>query len=130
MTLLATYFSKRQKQVHDVKDAFLSLSKGKCLNNCPVYDLWIFKDGQVIYNGIENVEKLGVHRMLISTEVISHLNELFLNMKPEELGHSNQKKKPLTLLKIKRKRLVYQSSRISGSLLELDRLLESLINSI
>ena len=54
MTLLTTYFTKKRSNF-SVKDAFLSLSKGKCLVDCPVYDLLIFRDGQVIYNGIENV---------------------------------------------------------------------------
>jgi hypothetical protein len=130
MTLLTTYFTKRQKHSYNVKDAFLSLSKGKCLIDCPVYDLWIFSDGQVIYNGIENVEKEGVHKMLISHEAIKHLNNLLLDMKPEDIGSVRERKKPLTLLKFKNKRIVYQSNRVSGSLYELDRLFESIINSL
>lgn len=130
MTLLTTYFTKKHKQSYDVKDAFLSLSKGKCLVDCPVYDLLIFCDGQVIYNGIENVEKEGVHKMLISHEAIKHLNNLLLDMKPEDLGGVRERKKPLTLLKFKNKRIVYQSNRVSGSLYELDRLFESIISSL
>lgn len=130
MTLLTTYFTKRQKQSYDVKDAFLSLSKGKSLIDCPVYDLLIFSDGHVIYNGIENVEKVGVHKMLISHEAIKHLNNLLLDMKPEDLGDVRERKKPLTLLKFKNKRIVYQSKRVSGSLYELDRLFESIISSL
>lgn len=130
MALLATYFSKRHKQSYNIKDAFLSLSKGKCLNDCPVYDLWIFKDGLVVYNGIENVEKEGIHRLFISLEAVKHINNLLSNLGAEDLGNNNQRKKPLTLLKFKGKRIVYQTSRISGSLLELDRLLESVIESL
>lgn len=130
MALLATYFSKRHKQSYNIKDAFLSLSKGKCINECPVYDLWIFKDGLVVYNGIENVEKQGIHRLFISLEAVKHINHLLLNMGPEDLGNNNQRKKPLTLLKFKGKRIVYQTSRIGGSLLELDRLLESIVENL
>jgi len=130
MTLLSTYFTKRHKHSYNIKNAFLSLSKGKSLIDCPVYDLWIFSDGQVIYNGIENVEKEGIHKMLISHEAIKHLNNLLLEMKPEDLGSVRERKKPLTLLKFKNKRIVYQSIRVSGSLCELDRLFESIINSL
>jgi len=130
MTLLTTYFTKKQKQTYNIKDAFLSLSKGRCLNDCPVYDLWIFKDGQVVYNGIENVQKEGIHKMLISHEAINYLNQLLMEMKPENLGNIRERKKPLTLLKFKGKRIVYQSTKISGSLLELDHLLESIIKSL
>lgn len=130
MALLTTYFTKRERQSYNVKDAFISLSKGKCLNDCPVYDLWIFSDGQVIYNGVENVQKEGIHKMLLSYEAIKYLNQLLLEMKPEDLGGIRERKKPLTLLKFKKKRLVYQSSRISGSLMELDQLFESIIKSL
>ena len=130
MTLITTYFAKRHKQTYNVKDAFLSLSKGRCLADCPVYDLWIFRDGQVIFNGIENVDKKGVHKMLISHEAIKYLNELISEMKPKDIGSVREKKKPLTLLKFKNKRIVYQSSRIGGSLMELDRLLESIVKSL
>lgn len=130
MTLLTTYFTKKQKLSYNVKDAFLSLSKGRCLNDCPVYDLWIFKDGQVVYNGIENVQKVGIHKMLISHEAIKYLNQLLLEMKSEDLGNIRERKKPLTLLKFKGKRIVYQSSKVNGSLLELDQLLDSIIKSL
>ncbi|HEX9827808.1 MAG TPA: DUF6438 domain-containing protein [Flavobacteriaceae bacterium] len=130
MTLLTTYFTKKQKQSYNIKDAFISLSKGRCLNSCPVYDLWIFKDGQVVYNGIENVEKQGIHKMLISHEAIKHLHHLLLELAPEDIGNIRERKKPLTLLKFKGKRIVYQSTRVSGNLLELDRLFESIIKSL
>lgn len=130
MALLTSYFVKKQKQSYDIKDAFISLSKGKCLNDCPVYDLWIFKTGQVIYNGIEHVEKKGIHKMFISLEAVKHLNELLLTISPEDLGNVKERKKPLTLLKFKGKRIVYQSNRVSGCIKELDNLLESIIKSI
>ena len=130
MTLLTEYFIKSQKHTHNVKDAFLSLSKGSSLTDCPVYDLWIFRDGQVIYNGIENVDKKGTHKMLISHEALKYLNELILEMKPKDLGGVREKKKPLTLIKFKDKRIVYQSSKAGGSLMELDRLLDSIVKSL
>lgn len=121
---------KKQKQSYDIKDAFLSLSKGKCFDDCPVYDLWIFKNGQVIYNGIENVDKKGIHKMFISYEAVKHLNQLLIDMSPEDLGNIRERKKPLTLLKFRNKRIVYLSSRANGSLKELDNLLESIIKSL
>lgn len=130
MASLTTYFTKRDRQTYNVKDAFISLSKGKCLNDCPVYDLWVFSDGQVIYNGIENVQKEGIHKMLLSQEAIKYLNQLLLEMKPEDIGGIKERKKPLTLLKFKKKRIVYQSSRISGGLKELEHLFESIIKSL
>jgi len=130
MTLLTSYFTKRQRRAYKNKDALISLSKGKCLNDCPVYDLWIFEDGQVVYNGIENVEKEGIHKMSISLEAIKHLNQLLSEIAPEDIGIIRERKKPLTLLKFKDKRIVYQSSKVRRSLMELDQLLESIIKSL
>ena len=76
-------------------------------------------------------EKEGVHKMLISHEAIELLNNLLLGMKPERVRRcSRERKKPLTLLKFKNKRIVYQSNRVSGSLYELDRLFESIIDLV
>ena len=130
MALLTSYFTRKQKQAHNVKNALISLSKGKCLNDCPVYDLWVFRDGQVVYNGIENVQKKGIHKMMIPFEAIKHLNRLLIGVSPEDLGNICERKKPLTLLKFKDKRIVYQSSKVKGDLLELDKLLESIIKSL
>ena len=38
MALLTSYFVKKEKQSYDIKDAFISISKGRCLHDCPVYD--------------------------------------------------------------------------------------------
>jgi hypothetical protein len=130
MTLLTSYFVKKEKEVYDTSDAFLSLSNGRCLAPCPVYDLWIFKDGRVIYKGIENAEKLGVHKMYLSLEALKHLDLLLSKMSTEDIGGIRERKKPLRLLKFKGKRIVYQSNRISGSLLELDHLFKAIIKSL
>jgi hypothetical protein len=130
MALLTSYFVKKEKQSYDIKDAFISISKGRCLHDCPVYDLWIFKNGQVVYNGLENVDKKGIHKMLISLEAIKHLNQLLIDISPNDLGSIRERKKPLTLLKFRGKRMVYQSSRVGGRLKELDDLLESIIKSL
>jgi hypothetical protein len=130
MTLLTSYFVQKQKPTYKRNDAFLSLSKGKCLDDCPVYDLLIFNDGQVIYKGIEHVEKIGIHKMSISLEAISHLNDLLNKMVPQNIGSLRERKKPLSLLKFNGKRIVYQSTKINGSLLELDNLLDSIVKSL
>lgn len=130
MSILASYFTRRQRQSYNIKNALISLSKGKCLNDCPVYDLWIFRDGHVVYNGIENVQKKGVHKMMISFEAIKHLNLLLSKISSEDIGNIRERKKPLTLLKFNGKRIVYQSSKVRGGLLELDQLLESITNSL
>jgi len=62
---------------HDASIPVIQLTKKRCLGKCPVYDLMIYKNGLVTYNGIENVSKRGVHQFNIPTKKIEELNKLF-----------------------------------------------------
>ncbi len=47
----------------------VSLSKSSCFGKCAVYNLTIYNDGLAIFEGKENVEKIGVyHKMLNAVE--------------------------------------------------------------
>ena len=65
MILVASCKTSSKTKIIDTQRALISLSKGRCLGNCPVYDLWVFKNGNVIYNGIDNVNKTGIHETTI-----------------------------------------------------------------
>ena len=130
MTLLTSYFVSKQEKLKDTNDAFLSLSKGKCQNNCPVYDLWIFENGQVIYKGIENVVKMGVHTTTISTDVVRKMNDFILNSNSRDIGDAKGRDNPLTIIKFNNKKIVFQSQRAKGNLLELNNLLEHIASVI
>lgn len=130
MTLLTSYFVSKQEKLKDTNDALLSLSKGKCQNNCPVYDLWIFENGQVIYKGIENVSKEGVHTITISTDLVRKMYDLILNCNPRDIGGAKGRDNPLTIIKFNNKKVVFQSQRAKGNLLELNNLLEHIASTI
>lgn len=131
MTILASYMAKKQKQSLDIKDAFLSISKGKSVdNNSRVYDLWIFENGRAIYNGIENVEEEGLHNLSVSLEDLYKIKKYISNYSTNEIGQAKGRDNPLTILKFHGKKIVFQTERISGNLLELNNLLESLVDNI
>ena len=111
-------------------DAILRLSKGKCLNNRPVFDLWIFETGQVIYKGIENVNKIGISKTIIPLDTVSRIKFLADQIHYDEVGDAKGRDNPLTIIKYKNRKIVFQSSRVKGSLLELNSLLEYLANEI
>lgn len=62
---------------HDASSPVIQLTKKRCLGKCPVYDLMIYKNGLVTYNGIENVSKKGIYQFSIPTDKIEELNKLF-----------------------------------------------------
>ncbi|WP_242203313.1 DUF6438 domain-containing protein [Aestuariivivens insulae] len=130
MTLLTSYFASKQPLNKNTHDAFLSLFKGKSSNNGPVYDLWIFDDGNIIYKGISNVEKIGVHKTEISLDVINRIKSFARNLTPNEVGKAKGRENPLTILKFNNRKVVYQSSRAKGNLLELHNLLEYIVINI
>jgi hypothetical protein len=59
----------------------ISLEKTSCYGPCPVYSLYIYGDGTVLYEGIENVRVVGEQRSSISAEEVVNLVNGFLKSK-------------------------------------------------
>lgn len=51
-----------------ITDTLVFLSRGYCFGVCPVYEATIFNNGIVLYNGIDNVERNGLHHGRITQE--------------------------------------------------------------
>lgn len=131
MSLLASYFSNKNKPSFNTEGAYLSLSKGKnLLDSSPVFDLWVFDNGELIYNGVENVEKVGMYKTFVLLDVIDSIKEFVLNINPKDVGEVKGIDNPLTILKLDNKKIVYQPIRIKGNLLSLNNLLESMVENI
>lgn len=131
MSLLASYFSNKKEESFNTEGAFLSLSKGKnLLDNSPVFDLWIFENGQIIYNGVENVEKTGMYKTNVLLEIIDNIKAFGLNINSKDIGEVKGIDNPLTILKLNNKKIVYQSVRVKGNLLRLNDLLETMVENI
>lgn len=131
MNLLASYMTKKLTPSLEPKDAFLSLSKGKGVDSdSPVYDVWIFENGHVIYNGIENVVEKGFNYITISYDDVYKLKQYISNFNLKEIGKVKGRDNPLNILKFNNKKIVFQSERISGNLLELSNLIEKIVRTI
>lgn len=131
MSLLASYFSNKSESSFSTEGFLISISKGKnLLDNSPVFDLWVFENGKLIYNGVENVAKIGMHKTIISLDTVDEIKEFILNINPKDIGKVKGIDNPLTILKLNQKKIVYQSTRITGNLLNLNNLLESIIENI
>lgn len=130
MTLLTSYFVSKPKRLEQMDDAFLSLTKGKSINNNPVFDLWVFESGTVIYKGISNVEKTGVHKTTVPLETINRIKSLVNHLSPDDVGDAKGRENPLTIIKFNNRKMVYQSVRAKGSLFKLNNLLEYIAGTV
>lgn len=121
--------NKKNSSVIEEK-VVVTYSKGRCLGNCPVYDIYIYNNGKVVYNGLENVNKKGVHESTISLDTLKQIELLMKNFKPEEIGNTSGRDMPFTILKINDNKVVYRSSRSSGNLLKINNLIENIKENI
>ena len=51
--------------VENEKTPFLAMRRTPCYGKCPTYKLNIFSNGDIIYQGIRFVEKLGLYKSTI-----------------------------------------------------------------
>ena len=130
MVLITSCSISKKLDINDTDKAYISLSKGKCRGHCPVYDLWIFKDGKVLYNGINNVEKIGLHETTISDEIMTEIEALVNAADAQEMGRPRGRDLPLTMMRINNEKIVFQETRISGNLLILNNLLKEIQQKI
>jgi Domain of unknown function (DUF6438) len=54
-------------------ETFIAVSSGTCSGNCPVYELYLFDDGRVVFNGRKGTKKVGVWNKKVSPDVYAEL---------------------------------------------------------
>ena len=62
-----------QKQVQE--NALVYYGKTACLGKCPVYDVYVFPDGKVHYQGFQNVTKKGKFEYTISLQKVKEIQQ-------------------------------------------------------
>ena len=93
---------------HDASSPVIQLTKKRCLGKCPVYDLMIYKNGLVTYNGIDHVKKKGIYQFSISSEKIQKLNKLFVDSGFKEIENDKTKGRDFPITQI-----TYQNKTVS-----------------
>lgn len=60
---------------NDSKDdsLFASIERGFCFGTCPVYKLYIYTNGNAVYEGIKNIEMEGVFAAQLTPEQMNRL---------------------------------------------------------
>jgi Domain of unknown function (DUF6438) len=60
-------------------DKFVAIAGGSCSGTCPVYELYVFDDGRVIFLGKKYTGKLGVFKKQIGREAYADLVTLVVH---------------------------------------------------
>lgn len=97
----------------------IALYKSNCFGKCKVYNLKIYKDRTVIYEGIKNVEKIGIFNSVITDVEYQSLINLFeganfQNLEPTYLTGVRDKQK--ITLEYFQKEVQYQNRAASEEL--------------
>jgi len=115
----------------------ISLNKTACFGECPVYSVQFFKDGSVIYEGIENVEKIGKYRGELD---VTKVNEIIVTA--SEMGyfdldfrydneHVTDMPSATTYIDYKGKqKRVFCRFECDKRLLKINQLIENFVNSL
>lgn len=59
------------------ENTFVKVSKTHCSGDCAVYDAILFKNGTVIFNGIENVSTIGKQEFTITESQMNKIKNMF-----------------------------------------------------
>ena len=54
-------------------DRFVAISGGQCSGTCPVYELYVFDDGRVVFSGRKDTAKTGVWNKKVAPTVYAEL---------------------------------------------------------
>jgi hypothetical protein len=54
-------------------DTLLLFQKTACFGACPTYDVLVYSNGKVMYKGIKNVDRMGVHHSKLDIKQLSEL---------------------------------------------------------
>jgi hypothetical protein len=60
---------------------FIGISGGSCNGTCPVYELYLFDDGRVVFSGRKDVKKTGVWEKQVSPETYGELLAMIIRTK-------------------------------------------------
>lgn len=137
LIILLSSCSSLNKKIAKLKDQdlIISLDKGPCATKCSEYNVKLYKNGYVVYEGKTNVEKYGLYAKQISTSDLKAITNAFdIN---DFFGFENQYPNPdpdmptITMIynKDAQSKTVIGGLERPKKLLDLQRILETLIRA-
>jgi hypothetical protein len=117
------------KAVLNIDSALLRYSKSGCLGNCPIYDLYIFENGTVLYNDVKNTSKKKIHST-IALEKIAILKSLLNSIIVEDYQSVKGRDVAITSIFFNNNTVKYNANTVAGNLLKIDSLIQEIIREI
>src|SRR6188474_2880483 len=62
-------------------DKFIGISGGSCSGTCPVYELYVFEDGRVVFSGRKDTAKTGTWNKRVEPAVYAELLTMIVRTK-------------------------------------------------
>lgn len=85
----------------DQQEVLIQVSKKRCLGKCPVYDLYLYQNGEVVFNGIDNVNKLGKTKIKVTKSRLEDIKVLLQKINWDTLQTSDRRKRDMAITRIK-----------------------------
>ena len=111
ITLYSCQFTYKPYE-YQQKKSFISLQKKSCYGKCPIYEIEIFENGSLIFNGKKNVEKIGIYNSKLTKEDMNKILDKAKHIKFQKLQNEyieSLNDLPRTILKVKNKVIEYNS---------------------
>jgi hypothetical protein len=62
-------------------DQFVGISSGSCSGSCPVYELYVFEDGRVLFSGRKDTSRTGIWKKQVSPDAYAELVTMIVRTK-------------------------------------------------
>ncbi|CAL2103126.1 conserved exported protein of unknown function [Tenacibaculum sp. 190130A14a] len=98
-------------------NTLLYYGKTRCLGKCPVFDMYIYEDGTLFYEGFENVSVIGKKELKLSSKDLSFLKEE-LNKLSFTVQNQQKRDLPNIILKYNGKKMITQDRNKLKTLLD------------
>ena len=108
------------------KNELIYYGKTACLGKCPVFDLYIYEDGKVVYLGFKNVEKKGKFITTISKDKVEEIKNEVLKLDVSS-NTKTIRDLPNTIIKISERTIKIQNL---NKVEHLDKILKNIISNI
>jgi hypothetical protein len=79
MILVSIYSCSGPKTITD-EDLLIELKRTPCYGSCPVYTIKIDKNGKGLFEGVENVEKIGNYSFSLNQDDLAELEKAFIQI--------------------------------------------------
>ncbi len=128
ITVLVVSFSCSSQKNNN--GLLLQITKKRCLGKCPVYDLYLYENGKVLFVGIDHVEKKGKFTFNANIQQLKKIDSLLQVIRTQ--NSSSQKFKrirdlPVTVFRFDHRKMEFHNRDIPKELKQINEYLEKIV---